>query len=229
MRRPSARSATHNAATARFRCLLQRRARPELHRSGPRCRAGPPLHAAACRSVPCRDGWDRNLPGSSRVRCTPVIRPPRSVTQAMTFAGQVSVGNSRPADSSSADGSAGYLHRTRPQCHDEVQIRLPDRPAVGCDIVKSRRAAWGDTVWATGRTNPAAGSGSERGKLRNRRASSATSRNLRRPQLSRMMSRRSPCSPVAASVHLPACPFGNSYSRTNIERPGVFLISPTSQ
>ena len=42
--------------------------------------------------------------------------------------------------------------------------------------------------------------GSERGRLRKRRASSATSWKSRRPQLSRMTSSRSPCSPVAASV-----------------------------
>ena len=43
-----------------------------------------------------------------------------------------------------------------------------------------------------------------------------------------MMSRRSPCSPVAASVHLPAGPFGESWSRTNIERPGV-IVDITNQ
>ena len=63
------------------------------------------------------------------------------------------------------------------------------------------------------------------GRLRKSRASSATSRKSTRPQLSRMTSRRSPCSPVAASVHLPAAPLPDSgpFSRTNIERPGVFL------
>ena len=47
-------------------------------------------------------------------------------------------------------------------------------------------------------------SGSDRGRLRKRRASSATSWKSTRPQLSRITSSRSPCSPVAASVHLPA-------------------------
>ena len=67
-----------------------------------------------------------------------------------------------------------------------------------------------------------AGSGSGCGKARNRRASSATSLNSTRPQLSRMTSSRSPCSPVAASVHLPAAPLPDSgpSRRTNIERPG---------
>jgi adenine-specific DNA methylase len=42
-------------------------------------------------------------------------------------------------------------------------------------------------------------------------------------------SSKSPCSPVAASVHLPAGPFDDSLSRTNMERPGVLRASPTNQ
>ena len=52
--------------------------------------------------------------GSSQVRCAPVIRPSRSVTAAI-IAGQVSVGACRDrADSSSADGSAGFRFRAKP-------------------------------------------------------------------------------------------------------------------
>ena len=46
--------------------------------------------------------------------------------------------------------------------------------------------------------------GSDRGRFRKRRASSATSWKSTKPQLSRITSSKSPCSPVAASVHLPA-------------------------
>ena len=44
------------------------------------------------------------------------------------------------------------------------------------------------------------GSGSDLGRLRKRRASMATSWKSARPRLSRITSRRSPCSPVAASL-----------------------------
>ena len=73
--------------------------------------------------------------------------------------------------------------------------------------------------------------GSDRGSSRKRLASSTTSRKSARRQLSRMTSRRSPWSPVAASVHLPAAPFPDSapFSRTKRERPGVLRTSPTSQ
>ncbi len=64
-----------------------------------------------------------------------------------------------------------------------------------------------------------------------RRASSAICLKSGRPQVSRMTSSRSPCSPVAASVHLPAAPLPvcGPFSRTNIDRPGVLRTSPTCQ
>ena len=77
-------------------------------------------------------------------------------------------------------------------------------PAIGCDMANRRRADSGDPVGAGDRRGRLSDSGSDRGRLRKRRASSATSWKSTRPQLSRMTSSRSPCSPVAASVHLPA-------------------------
>ena len=51
------------------------------------------------------------------------------------------------------------------------------------------------------------------------------------PRFRAMRSRRSPCWPVAASVHLPAAPFPLSgpVRRTNRLRPGVLATSPTTQ
>src|SRR3546814_3205880 len=93
-------------------------------------------------------------------------------------------------------------------------------------MAKSRRAASGEPVGAGAVCRlDAVDSGSGGGMLRKVRASSATSLKSTRPQLSRMTSRRSPCSPVAASVHLPAKPLGESLSRTYIERPGVLRTS----
>jgi hypothetical protein len=82
-------------------------------------------------------------------------------------------------------------------------------PSIGCDIAKSRRAASCDPAGATGRTGLGSDCSSERGSSESGLASSATSRKSRKARLSRMMSRRSPCSPVAASVHFPAGPFGD--------------------
>ena len=83
-------------------------------------------------------------------------------------------------------------------------------PKIGCDMAKSRRADSGDPAGAGADRCVESRSGSVRGRLRKRRASSATSWKSARPQLSRMTSRRSPCSPVAASVHLPAAPLPDS-------------------
>jgi hypothetical protein len=93
-------------------------------------------------------------------------------------------------------------------------------PAIGCDIAKSRRADSGDPAGIGADRCVDSRSGSSRGRLRKRRASSATSRKLTRPQLSRMTSRRSPCSPEAASVHFPAAPLPDScpLSRTRAAR-----------
>jgi hypothetical protein len=76
-------------------------------------------------------------------------------------------------------------------------------PEIGWDIAKSRFADSGDPAGADDDGRAWSGAGSGRGRLRKRRASSTTSENSARPQLSRMTSSRSPCSPVAASVHLP--------------------------
>jgi len=90
-------------------------------------------------------------------------------------------------------------------------------------------AASGDPPGA--RTSLGLQCASARGKLRKRRASSATSRKSMKPQLSRITSRRSPYSDEAASVQRPAAPGPDSgpLSRTNIDRPGVLRTSPTVQ
>ena len=76
--------------------------------------------------------------------------------------------------------------------------------------------------WLQDRSEVSSESGAPRPRRHGNRAS---------PQLSRITSSRSPCSPVAASVHLPAAPRRDSgpLSRTNMERPGVLRTSPTSQ
>ena len=70
-----------------------------------------------------------------------------------------------------------------------------------------------------------------RGRRRKARASSRTSAKRVRPRLRAIRSRRSPCWPMAASVHLPAAPlpYSEPCSRTNRLRPGVLATSPTSQ
>src|SRR6266851_2300509 len=91
-----------------------------------------------------------------------------------------------------------------------------------------RRDDSGEPVGTGGRRDRLSDFGSDRGKLRKRRASSVTSWKSTRPQLSRITSSRSPCSAVAASVHLPAGrpPGTFGFRRTNIDRPAVFLTSP---
>ena len=63
------------------------------------------------------------------------------------------------------------------------------------------------------------------------RASARRSGKREIPVLSRMMSRRSPCSPVALSLNLPAAPGPEAgpVSRTKSDRPGLFCRSPTIQ
>ena len=104
-------------------------------------------------------------------------------------------------------GSAGCHHGAKPLCRDAANTSRRPSLRSGCDIANSRLAGF----WRSGRRRRTIGLWREllleRGRLRKRRASSATSRKSRRPRHSRMTSRRSPCSPVAASVHLPAGPF----------------------
>ena len=98
-------------------------------------------------------------------------------------------------------------------------------PVIGCDMANSRRADSADPVGTDDARSLAPIIGLGRGSSRKRLASSTTSRKSARRQLSRMTSIRSPWSPVAASVHLPAAPFPDSapFRRTKRERPGVFL------
>jgi len=98
-------------------------------------------------------------------------------------------------------------------------------PWIGFAEANSRRAASGDPPGAGGglRVRPASG------RLRNRRASSATSRKSSSRRLRAIRSSRSPCSPAAKSVHLPARPLRLSARRTMRLRPGVFSMSPTRQ
>ena len=169
--------------------------------------------------------------GSSQVRCAPVSSPLRSVTEAM-IAGQISVGEC----SSGRKKQRGWKRSDPVSCKDvmprarryvSASVRL-----IGCAIAKRRLAASGEPLGAAnvlGRRDSRPGSGC--GRLKKRRASSTTCLKSGRPQVSRMTSSRSPCSPVAASVHLPAAPLPVCcpLSRTNIERPGVLRTSPTSQ
>ena len=75
---------------------------------------------------------------------------------------------------------------------------------------------------------PRAASGSlGAGRARKARASSRAGRSDRAPMRWPMRSRRSPCSPMAASVHLPGGPGGRR--RTNKDRPRAPPRSPATQ
>ena len=140
--------------------------------------------------------------GSSQVRCAPVILPSRSVTardhrrpglgRADSPASGTIVAAGMKAEASGF-GQIGNAAITQIRFCDCARNRLrhseePPRriPAILLALAPIDASA--------------SRSGSSRGKRRKRRASSATSWKLTRPQLSRMTSRRSPCSPVAASV-----------------------------
>jgi hypothetical protein len=94
---------------------------------------------------------------------------------------------------------------------------------MGCDIANSRRADSVDPTGAGGHRLLQSDGGTVRGRLRKDRASSSTSHRRSNPRFREMRSIRSPCWPVAASVHLPAAPFPLSgpVRRTNRLRPGV--------
>ncbi len=96
-------------------------------------------------------------------------------------------------------------------------------PAIGCPARNRRRADSDDPTGDGGRIV----SRGRRGRLRKRRASSSVSRRSSKPQTRPIRSSRSPCSPVAASVHLPAAPRPRSgpCSRTKRLRPRVLSAS----
>jgi hypothetical protein len=140
----------------------------------------------------------------------------------------------------SASGNAlGALRRTAVQQHHACKAVMPRRRRyasaivreIGCDMAKRRRADSGDPRGAGEVSCPVVWLRSGCGRLRKARASSRVSRKRSSPRLRAIKSRRSPCSPVAASVHLPAAPLPLSgpWRRTNKLRPGVLATSPISQ
>ena len=156
--------------------------------------------------------------------------PPRRVDRRLVAAGRVEPGTVRAGDPAVEIGDRG--DQCRPglgRCVGIGAIVAARMKPQGTACVQSRNAAsaqirFGDcarnrlrhgeeTACGFGRSarrrrgscrvvRPRSG----RGRLRKVRASSRASRKRSSPRLSAIRSRRSPCSPVAASVHLPAAP-----------------------
>ena len=92
------------------------------------------------------------------------------------------------------DGSAAPADRARPRCRG-CAGRWPQAcPGIGLAEANRRRAASGDPLGTGGRAGPEPWY-SRSGRLRNRRASSSTSRKASSRQVRAIRSSRSPCSP----------------------------------
>ena len=199
--RPSARSAARSVATAWSRCLRRRRARRRPpRRNVRRCRAGRPWLVAACRSEPCRAEPIKAVriePGAMHAGDPAIEVGDAGDHRRPGLGRQVLVRRDSRQTRMEAQGC--------PVVHVSVMPRAADRPRrrsrqSDCEMANSRLAASCDPrgagragAWTRFRFRAWQAEKAPRLVERPRAKS-------RSPRLSRMMSSRSPCSPVAASV-----------------------------
>ena len=169
--------------------------------------------------------------GSSQVRCTPVILPSRSVTAAI-IAGQVSVGEScvRPIVAARMEAQASDAVQSRDAAiaqirfHDCARNRLRHGEEPACRFRRSGRRC-------SDERSPMSGSGSG-----SRQAEEAPGLVGDVAEVDKTAAFADDVEEIAMLAGRGVGPFAGcalagirSLSRTNMERPGVFLTSPTNQ